>query len=313
MKKVLMVFASCVMVAVLVVCVGCDPSTPEYKKIMAKDETDGQFYYYYDKEYLKGYAIVGDMGENNPEIMYLPAYYKGKEVKQVFYTTLISSFGVGQKTFGPSFKNVKKLYVPFSPLKQGYDFNIAGGRPCVVGEIYYAGTTGSNDAYSLWLKLFEWNSLTKDQKFYFECDFQSCIASVLKKRYSDTDYYAWEERVDKTILVVRDKIRIDSDFVEANPVYITFFKSNTVFCFNYENSPNGGVFFVDNSDYGGVIKNTPYNPIRDGYEFTGWFKEAECVNKWKFDTDTLPTVDIDENGNVTEFIETKLYAGWRKI
>ena len=134
-----------------------------------------------------------------------------------------------------------------------------------------------------------------------------------KKRYSDTDYYTWEEGIDKTILVVRDKIRFDSDFVEANPVYITFFKSNTVFCFNYENSPNGGVFFVDNSDYGGVVKNTPYNPIRDGYEFIGWFKEAECVNKWKFDTDTLPTVDIDENGNVTEFIETKLYAGWRKI
>ena len=304
MKKILFSIISCVMALMLVVCVGCDPSTPEYKKIMAKDETDGQFYYYYNKEYLKGYAIVGDMGENNPEIMYLPAYYKGKEVKQVFYTTLISSFGVGQTTFGPIFKNVKKLYVPFSLLKHDYKYGIGGRTPCAVDEIYYAGNTNSDGGANLWLKLFEFNHLSIDQKLYFKCEFQPYAVSVLKERYSYDKYYTWENFCDKSILII--------NATKTKSVDI-FYKANTVFCFNYEGSPNNDVFFVDNSDYGCVIKNTPYNPIRDGYEFIGWFKEAECVNKWKFDTDTLPTVDIDENGNVTEFIETKLYAGWRKI
>ncbi len=39
---------------------------------------------------------------------------------------------------------------------------------------------------------------------------------------------------------------------------------------------------------------------RDGYTFTGWYKEAECKNKWNFETDV-----------VTE--DTTLYAGWEEI
>ena len=105
---------------------GCDISSCTksyiYRKILAKDETDGQFYYYYDK-YLEGYAIVGDLEENNPEVMYLPAYYKGEEIKRVFYPVVPGAFGMSYKTFGPSFQNVKKLYVPFA-LTRHYAMNI---------------------------------------------------------------------------------------------------------------------------------------------------------------------------------------------
>ncbi|MBO6263496.1 MAG: InlB B-repeat-containing protein [Clostridia bacterium] len=70
---------------------------------------------------------------------------------------------------------------------------------------------------------------------------------------------------------------------------------------------------MDNSDYGTTIKDTPYYPLREGYGFTGWYKEPECINKWDFENNTLPTVEYDEEGNPTEYIETKLYAGWQKV
>ncbi len=113
-NKILTTILSIVLIISLLICGGCETHPPAYRKIEEKDETDGQFYFYYDDEYLHGYAITGDMEENNPEVMYLPAYYKGEEVKQVFYTTPISHFGMMEKTFGPSFKNVEKLYVPYS-------------------------------------------------------------------------------------------------------------------------------------------------------------------------------------------------------
>ena len=50
----------------------------------------------------------------------------------------------------------------------------------------------------------------------------------------------------------------------------------------------------------GALAALPEDPVRDGYEFTGWFKEAECANEWHFDTEAV-TSDI------------VLYAGWKAI
>lgn len=42
----------------------------------------------------------------------------------------------------------------------------------------------------------------------------------------------------------------------------------------------------------------PNVPSKTGYTFTGWYKEASCVNKWNFETDTVSTSSLT------------LYAGW---
>ena len=44
----------------------------------------------------------------------------------------------------------------------------------------------------------------------------------------------------------------------------------------------------------------PTAPIEDGYTFGGWYKEAECTNKWNFETEVL-------NDDIT------LYAKWSEI
>ena len=85
--------------------------------------------------------------------------------------------------------------------------------------------------------------------------------------------------------------------------------ANTSYMFNYENAPNGGCFFINNFDTGGLIENTPYAPRRDGYTFDGWYKEPECKNIWKFEIDTLQQAPQDESEGVI-YQETKLYAKW---
>lgn len=88
--------------------------------------------------------------------------------------------------------------------------------------------------------------------------------------------------------------------------------ANTSYQFNYEGAPNEGYFYINDFARGGKIEGTPYEPQREGYTFGGWYKEPECVNKWDFETDKLPEATYDEEGYITDFVETKLYAAWIK-
>jgi uncharacterized repeat protein (TIGR02543 family) len=47
----------------------------------------------------------------------------------------------------------------------------------------------------------------------------------------------------------------------------------------------------------GELLESPEEPIKDGFDFTGWYKDPECTDPWDFDSDTV-TEDIT------------LYAGW---
>ena len=86
--------------------------------------------------------------------------------------------------------------------------------------------------------------------------------------------------------------------------------ANTAYMFNYEGSPNNNYFFINNFNDGALIENTPYEPLREGYVFDGWYKEAECINKCNFETD-IYVEQYDENGELI-FNELKLYAKWIK-
>ena len=85
--------------------------------------------------------------------------------------------------------------------------------------------------------------------------------------------------------------------------------ANVSYHYNYENSPNEGYYWIDDYNYGGKIFIIPPEPVREGYRFAGWYKEPECVNKWLFDTDVLPKIAYDENGDII-YNETELYAKW---
>lgn len=99
--------------------------------------------------------------------------------------------------------------------------------------------------------------------------------------------------------------------------WLSKFPANVSYYYNYEDAKNEGYFWIDDCDYGSKIEFIPKDPVRDGYEFSGWYKEAECVNEWDFDADTLPDekkeLKEDSYGEVEEvtvYQETILYAKW---
>lgn len=53
-----------------------------------------------------------------------------------------------------------------------------------------------------------------------------------------------------------------------------------------------------NQMYGEQLE-LPQPPTREGYEFTGWYKDYGCYTKWNVEEDTVET-------------DMTLYAGWQK-
>jgi len=91
--------------------------------------------------------------------------------------------------------------------------------------------------------------------------------------------------------------------------YLKFFTANVGYFYNYLDSPNNNYYWIDNYTYGGKITFQPPPPERQGYTFSGWYKEAACMNAWDFDKDTLPQLLTNADGE-TIYQETKLYAKW---
>lgn len=76
--------------------------------------------------------------------------------------------------------------------------------------------------------------------------------------------------------------------------------ANLCYLYNYEDSPNGGQWFVDDLDEGERIGYMPPDPVREGYKFTGWFTDKECPKSFDLDGYAYDPAD----GNIS------LYAGW---
>ena len=87
--------------------------------------------------------------------------------------------------------------------------------------------------------------------------------------------------------------------------YVEFFKfyndnakaANVVFMNNYPGIIDSGYYGLDYTYYGHRIEKL-LDPELEGYQFTGWFTEPECINEWDFNQ--VPIIEE----------EFKLYAGW---
>ena len=81
------------------------------------------------------------------------------------------------------------------------------------------------------------------------------------------------------------------------------YPANITYYYNYDNAPNGGCYWLDNLENGEKITEIPQEPEREGYVFTGWYKEPECINAWNFGRDTIVAGE-------DEYVENALYAQW---
>lgn len=73
-------------------------------------------------------------------------------------------------------------------------------------------------------------------------------------------------------------------------------KAETIYNITFDSQGGSVVTKISNIPSGSSITE-PASPIRTGYIFDGWYKEADCINAWNFNTDIV-------TNNIT------LYAGW---
>ncbi len=62
---------------------------------------------------------------------------------------------------------------------------------------------------------------------------------------------------------------------------------------------NGGTDVEPQNQMYGELLDVPENPTREGYEFTGWYLDSACDDKWDEDEDVIET-------------DFTLYAGWEE-
>lgn len=265
-----------------------------------KYEWDGRFSYYYEKN--GDFYVIAGLTENletadDIETLYIPSHYKGKEVRYTYYKSTDRKT-IYPRRLGIMPSNIKSLYLSY--LTQFYHEINMGNR-------YWQKATAPpqnlflvNNHYD---KSLEWYSFSHPN-YYGNVDLTDKSIFVTSKDYAEitTKSYDYEKKD------IKNHCFTVSMGVATTLVSI----ANVTYKFNYENAPNDNYFFINNFERGGLIKNTPYEPIRDGYKFAGWYKEPECINVWNFEKDTLPPPEYDENGDLI-FIETILYAKWNKI
>ena len=251
--------------------------------------SDGDFVYFYmenmpeysNREYnRKCYAIVGTNPQGLKTEIYVPAYYKGKEV---CYTWFVDT-SLAQNEYGVDVTGAEKVYFPYTHkiFVGDYSYVIALDSTKPMSSFYV------NCSPDYVEKLLRKSNVTQGV-------YVNPIAYHLK--YEEYSEFSGFEEVNGYLMIFQD----GSYFQTANTSYM----------FNYEGEPNEGYFFINEFERGGLIEDTPYEPQRAGYKFAGWYKEAACINAWDFERDRLPQAEYDADGNL-KFIETKLYAKWVK-
>ena len=272
-------------------------------------ESDGQFHYYGGKN---GYAIIGEE-DNLPETVYVTSHYKGKEI--VSYKTRYtppSTIGDGHEIYYHLYlKDVKRVYFPYNCDSTYFDWSQPVGSKSLTEQFYVSDGFGlrsfierADDLYFL-SKV----EIVSGNFFVREKLYNKCMDEIPK--FVEDDYKAkfFTFKEGKYSFIIRQEYRRNNEYVGCYEFQVQV--ANTSYLFNYEGSPNEGYFFINDFQYGGKIEDTPYEPMREGYTFDGWYREPECRTEWDFEKDTLPEAEYDEDGS-PEFTETKLYAKWLK-
>ena len=128
------------------------------------------------------------------------------------------------------------------------------------------------------------------------------IYALCAENDKNTDVYVCGARVDKDYyfrnyyLYKKDIDKLDFEYDKSR-----IFAGNVEFMNNYPNELEDNYYSLDNIKDDELI-NVPPEPKCEGYNFTGWYTEPECIKK--FDFSISPT--IEENKIF------RLYAGWNR-
>ncbi|MCL2844431.1 MAG: InlB B-repeat-containing protein [Chitinivibrionia bacterium] len=95
-------------------------------------------------------------------------------------------------------------------------------------------------------------------------------------------------------------IRLSTNSVRTNEVALVSVLVSSFHTVAFNSNVGSSVASIVNVSRGSIISEPENEPIRSGYTFDGWYREAELSNLWNFATDLV-------QGNIT------LFAKWRPI
>ena len=236
-----------------------------------KTKSSGYFRYQVDKETNEAMLVGLTEEGQEQETLIIPSVIDGYKLTTIGYPVTVPPGKTIQYEIDIKSDKLKELYIPSSITK-------------------ILNTNESFYKYLSNLSIVYWGDVSIVSLFEFNVLFDEIIVFISndnmnthREKYENS-YYS-EGKLDSSFLTI------------ANVVY-------------YLNDDTEDSYFVDDCDNEKIV-NIPTDPVRDGYEFKGWYKEKECINKWDFENDIVPKKQYNEN-NEYIFIETSLYAKWEK-
>lgn len=220
-----------------------------------------------------------------------------------------------------------------------YDFSEEGKQKEVLvfpEEVAGREVIGTYYVHSGYYTNGHWMKSKKLKKLFFTkhicLDYLSIEMANMGKiiiNYDATDFLTYEHfQQRKTGCYITDAFmgQRNSFFKKVNDIPLRSsyaFYANTVFYYNYNSAQMEEMYWVDDYDEE-LITYIPNNPVREGYEFVGWYKEPECITKWDFETDIVPKKEYggsrEDYFNYSDYLqkeyvykETKLFAKWEIV
>ncbi len=148
-------------------------------------------------------------------------------------------------------------------------------------------------------------------KIYIPNNFYRALSAI---EYNDSDsreFFLGRKISDPVSIFNDDEINfayygannyIDTLEDEISELYT---QANVVY---YMDNTETDYFFVDDVD-GTTVNVKPPNPLKEDYQFLGWYKDSNYTSKWDFKKDKVQPKIYDDDGNYI-FVETKIYAKW---
>ena len=234
-----------------------------------------------DPEYEDDYFVYEDTGYYDDDMNYISKAY--------YIIVRLTEHGLQQKVLAiPETFNGKKIIIRSGKASEGYE----------------------NISSSNLEKIFVPYCINEWVNSYFNCikdNFKVITITYTPKQNSEQ--YGGDTYVSSYLYKNANKYLESIGYITKYNDIRKCHIANVSYHFNYEGAPNVGYYWLDDYDYGEQISYIPKDPIREGYIFSGWYKEKECINKWDFELDRLPNELLDEENEIV-FQETMLYAKW---
>lgn len=166
-----------------------------------------------------------------------------------------------------------------------------------------------------WKKSSKEIAITNAKKLYFPKNYSFKYSSFnfqlpdnetgITTYISESSFTNYFDSIYKNVCMNCDKVFASEKFFDEHGSIYKLEKANVAYYIDEE------IYFIDDCD-GTIVNVIPPVPYKEGYEFVGWYKDINGIDKWDFENDTISKKEYDEEGNYI-FNETKIYSKWKKI